>query len=140
MVKPPSPQMDTHGRRARELRAEDRARAEPHSGVAPGVQHRLRPARLPELHEQLWWIPESSEMIRVVREHGATVSDDALRADRRGVDLEVRRCRPPILRALRDLGEPRIESGLSLDAAEASSPRSCVRRSAPSARTPRSGA
>ncbi len=72
-----------------ELGAEDRARAEAHAGKAPGVEHRLRPARLPELHEPVVVDAGVERDDRVVGQHRAAVGDDALGPDRRGVDVEV---------------------------------------------------
>ena len=84
IVKPPSPQIETHGRSgAASLAPRIAARAEAHAREAPGVEHRLRPARLPELHEPVVVDAGVERDDRIVRQHRAAVGDDALRADRR---------------------------------------------------------
>src|SRR5438477_64627 len=76
---------DTRPLRRGELRAEDRARTEAHARIAPGVEHGLRLARLPELHEPVVVNARIERDDRVIRKHRTAVSDDALRPDRRGM-------------------------------------------------------
>ena len=90
-----------------ELGAEDRARAETHARETPGVQHGLRPARLPELHEPVVVDAGVERDDRVVRQHGAAVGHDALGPDRRRMDIEVRRHELfPFRAPARDFGVP----------------------------------
>src|SRR3546814_270529 len=85
IVKPPSPQTATQGTSGRASLAQDGAGPEAHAGVAPGVQHGLRPARLPELHEPVVVDAGVQRDDGVVGQQGVAVGDDGLRPDRLAV-------------------------------------------------------
>src|SRR5919198_294249 len=72
-----------------ELRSQDRARPEAHAGIPPGIEHRLRPARLPELHEPVVVDARIERDDRFIGQHGAAVGDDALGPYRLSVRLEI---------------------------------------------------
>ena len=111
MVKQPSPAIATHRPVGRgELGAERAGGAEAHAGEAPGVEHRLRTARLPELHVPVVIDADVAAEDRVVRQHRLAVRDHPLGPDRRGVDLEIRPGEgfPFALPAL-DLGMPGLQ-------------------------------
>ena len=91
MVKQPSPAIATHGLVGRgQLGAEHAGGAEAHAREAPRVEHRLRPARLPELHVPVVIDADVAGEDGIVRQHRLAIGDDALGPDRRGVDVEIR--------------------------------------------------
>src|SRR5260370_33431836 len=72
-----------------EPRAEYSARPEAHAGESPGVQHGLRAARLPELHEPIVMHSGVERDDGIVGQHRAAVRHDALRPQRRGMDRKI---------------------------------------------------
>ena len=124
-----------------ELGAQDRAGAEAHAGVAPGVEHGLRPARLPELHEPVVVDAGVQRDDGVVGQHRAAVGDDALRPDRRAVRLEARLDEGrPLLAPARRWRRPRRRGAARCPPCGDRARRAAARRNAlASARMPRSG-
>ena len=83
IVKPPSPMTATHRPvGSGELRAEHAAHAEAHRRVAPAVEHALRPARLPELHEPVMVHAGVERQDHVVGQHFLQRADDEFRPQR----------------------------------------------------------